>query len=64
MREYVNVQEAVRASVTALGKEFRNRNVILSGQEPMRVVDLLRMLAEILGRPDAVDFVEATHAGH
>lgn len=64
MREYVHVQDAARASVTALGEEFRNRHVILTGQEPMRVVDLLHMLAEILGRPDAVDFVEATHAGH
>lgn len=64
MREYVHVQDAARASVTALGEEFRNRHVILTGQEPMRVVDLLHMLAEILGRPDAVDFVETTHAGH
>lgn len=64
MREYVHVQDAARASVTALGDDFRNRHVILTGQEPMRVVDLLHMLSEILGKPDAVDFVESTHAGH
>lgn len=64
MREYVHVQDAARASVTALGDDFRNRHVILTGQEPMRVVDLLHMLGEILGKPDAVDFVESTHAGH
>lgn len=64
MREYIHVHDAARASVTALGEEFRNRHVILTGSEPMRVVDLLHMLAEILGRPDAVDFVEATHTGH
>jgi len=64
MREYIHVDDAARASVMALGEEFCNRHVILTGQEPMRVVDLLHMLAEILGRPDAVDFVEATHAGH
>lgn len=64
MREYIHVHDAARASVTALGEEFRNRHVILTGQEPMRVVDLLHMLAEILGRPDAVHFVKATHAGH
>ncbi len=64
MREYIHVHDAARASVTALGEEFRNRHVILTGQEPMRVVDLLHMLAEILGRPDAVNFVPATHTGH
>ncbi len=64
MREYVHVQDAARASVNALGDDFLNRHVILTGQEPMRVVDLLHMLSEILGKPDAVDFVESTHAGH
>ena len=30
----------------------------------MRVSDLLKMLAEILGLPDAVEFVEAGYEGH
>jgi UDP-glucose 4-epimerase len=64
LREYIHVEDAARASVTALGEDFRNRHVVLTGQEPMRVVDLLKMLAEILGRPDAVEFVEAAHDGH
>lgn len=64
MREYIHVEDAARASVAALGEEFRNQHVVLTGQEPMRVVDLLKMLAEILGMPQAVEFVEAEHAGH
>lgn len=64
MREYIHVQDAARASVEALGEEFRNSHVVLTGQEAMRVIDLLKMLAEILRRPGAVEFVESVHDGH
>ena len=64
MREYIHVEDAAQASVAALGTEFRNESVILTGQEPMRVSDLLKMLAEILGKGASVEFVEAEQAGH
>lgn len=64
MREYIHVEDAARASVAALGGEFRNQHVVLTGQEPMRVMDLLKMLAEILGIPQAVEFEETDYAGH
>ncbi len=64
MREYIHVEDAARASVAALDEEFRNQHVVLTGQEPMRVMDLLKMLAEILGMPQAVEFVETDQAGH
>lgn len=64
MREYIHVEDAARASVIALGEEFRNQHVVLTGQEPMRVMDLLKMLAEILDIPQAVEFIETDYAGH
>jgi UDP-glucose 4-epimerase len=64
MREYIHVEDAARASVAALDEEFRNQHVVLTGQEPMRVMDLLKMLAEILGIPQAVEFEETDYAGH
>jgi UDP-glucose 4-epimerase len=64
MREYIHVEDAARASVTALGDEFRNQHVVLTGQEPMHVMDLLKMLAEILGIPQSVEFIEADYSGH
>jgi UDP-glucose 4-epimerase len=64
MREYIHVEDAARASVAALGDEFCNQHVVLTGQEPMRVMDLLKMLAEILGMPQAVEFEETDYAGH
>ena len=65
MREYIHVEDAARASITALGDEFLNQHVVLTGQEPMRVLDLLKMLAEILCLPqDAIQFTESEHIGH
>ena len=64
MREYIHVEDAARASIVALGDDFRNQSVVLTGQDPMRVLDLLKMLAEILGVPDAVEFVEDKQPGH
>jgi UDP-glucose 4-epimerase len=64
MREYIHVEDAARASVSALGEDFRNESVVLTGQEAMRVVDLLEMLAEILGLDRAVEFVEQNQPGH
>jgi UDP-glucose 4-epimerase len=64
MREYIHVEDAARASVAALGEDFRNESVVLTGQEPMRVLDLLHMLAEILGMKDAVQFVKGDQPGH
>lgn len=64
LREYIHVEDAARASVAALGDEFRNESIVLTGQEPMRVMDLLEMLAEILSLEKPVEFVEKNQSGH
>ena len=64
MREYIHVVDAARASVAILDNDFKNEHIVLTGQEPMRVSDLLKMLAEILGISQTVEFVESGHAGH
>lgn len=64
LREYIHVEDAAKASAVAMGDEFRNQSVVLTGQEPMKVIELLKMLAEILGRPDSVEFLEGDQVGH
>jgi len=65
MREYIHVEDAAKASVVALGEGFENESVVLTGQEPMRVMDLLKMLAEILGlSEEGVEFSDGEPAGH
>jgi UDP-glucose 4-epimerase len=64
IREYIHVEDAARASVAALAEEFRNESVVLTGHQPVRVVDLLKMLAEILALPDTVTCRGEAYAGH
>jgi len=65
MREYIHVDDAARASVVALGDEFKNESVVLTGQEPMRVFDMLKMLAEIMGiSEESVEFSDDSYVGH
>jgi UDP-glucose 4-epimerase len=64
MREYIHVVDAALASVVALNSEFCNQHVVLTGQEPMRVIDFLKMIAEILELNQNVKFIESEHSGH
>ena len=65
MREYIHVEDAARASVSILDSSFINESIILTGQEPMHVADLLKMLAEILNfTNDSVEFIEGNYEGH
>jgi len=64
LREYIHVEDAAKASVIAMGKDFKNQSVVLTGQESMRVIDLLKMLAEILGFPGSVEFIDENYPGH
>ena len=65
MREYIHVEDAARASVDAIKDDFINESVVLTGQEPMRVIEMLKMLAEMLGlSPQSVKFIENNYPGH
>ena len=64
VREYIHVEDAARASVIALGDEFRNEHVVLTGHEPLKVIDMLKMLAEIMGIDKEVQFENLPYPGH
>lgn len=64
VREYIHVEDAAKASVLALTDDFKNQHVVLTGQEPMRVLDMLKMLAEILGIKNEIQFENLPYAGH
>lgn len=64
IREYIHVEDAARASVAILQDSFRNDSVTVSGHQPMRVLDVLKMLAEILGLSSDIDFRDESYPGH
>lgn len=65
MREYIHVEDAAKASVQVLGDDFKNESIVLTGQEPMRVLDMLKMLQEILGMSsNSLKFTDGEYVGH
>ena len=56
IREYIHVKDAARLSVDALDNKFRNKHLIITGQQQIRVKDLLLMIKEIFGGDIEVKF--------
>ena len=63
-REYIHVKDAASASVKILENQFKNQNVILSGQESFRVYDVMKMISEILGKKHKLKFSDKKKGGH
>lgn len=65
MREYIHVDDAAKASIDVLSDEFVNESIVLTGQEPMLVLDMLKMLTEILGMSESsIEFTDTDYTGH
>lgn len=64
VREYIHVEDAARASVFILSEEFKNEHIVLTGHEPLKVIDMLKMLSEIMGIEKEVKFEDFKYPGH
>ena len=64
MREYIHVEDAARMSVEVLAPEFANRHLILTGQERMRIRDVMTMISEIMPWDVKLHFEEANAISH
>lgn len=56
LREYIHVEDAARMSVQVLAPEFANRHLILTGQEKLRIRDVMTMISEMLPWDVALNF--------
>ena len=64
MREFIHVSDAARSSVDALDEKFKNESVVLTGDRLLKVIDVLEMLAEIMGLKMSVEFIPGTQEEH
>lgn len=64
LREYVHVDDASTATLAILAPEFKNQNIIISGNQPMRVGDLFRMIGEMLGKDLEIEYENDPDSGH
>jgi len=60
IREYINVRDAARYSVSILSQEYENQHVIISGHQPIRSRDLLTMIKEMMGGKIEVEYRSPT----
>lgn len=58
-RSYIHVMDAAALSVDALGEEFANQHLVLTGPDAMKMKDVFRMMGEILGKPVQVHYTSA-----
>ncbi|MCH9639381.1 MAG: NAD(P)-dependent oxidoreductase [Betaproteobacteria bacterium] len=64
MREYIHVEDAARMSVQVLAPDYANRHLILTGQERLRIKDVMTMISEIMPWPVQLNYDDANIVHH
>lgn len=57
LREYIHIYDAARSSVEILSGEFVNQYVIITGNQQMKVKDLLTMIKEMLDNKIEINYI-------
>jgi len=64
VREFIHVKDAAQSSLKILDPEFENQNIILTGNQTMKYIELLEMISEILGNRVKIDIVPGQRKAH
>lgn len=64
IRSYIHVKDAARCSVDILSEEFKNQYVILTGNQSIKIKDLLNMIREIFNGEILIEYASESEPGH
>ena len=64
IREYIHVKDAARLSLDAIDDKFRNKHLIITGHQQIKVKDLLIMIKEIFGGEIEIEFGQEEELHH
>ena len=64
MREFIHVRDAARMAVQILQPEYANRHLVLTGQEKLRIQELLLMIREMMNDRVEVSWANGEPTGH
>lgn len=64
LREYIHVHDAAKLSVKMLEDEFKNQYVLLTGNQKIKIKDLLLMIKEMLGNKIELEFKDVRNEEH
>ena len=56
MREYINVKDAARLSVDILASEYKNRHIVITGQNPIKTREMLELIREMIDQNIVFEF--------
>lgn len=60
IREYINVVDAANLSVDVLKDSYKNRAVTITGQQSIKISDMLAMIFEIIGKKPNVKYLTSS----
>tara|TARA_Y100000816_G_scaffold292520_1_gene288286 strand:- start:579 stop:1463 length:885 start_codon:yes stop_codon:yes gene_type:complete len=64
-REYIHVTDAAESSVLILDKEYENQALTITGQQTIKVINLLKMIGEILDISEKkIKIIDKYQIGH
>ena len=63
-REYVHVKDAADICSELIDDSFINKNIIITGPQSMKVLDLFKMIEEIIGKNIKFNFDTGTDSAH
>jgi UDP-glucose 4-epimerase len=64
LREYIHVLDAAELSIQALGSEYRNQYLLITGMQPLKVKEVLGMIREIMGQQIDIEYIPALETSH
>jgi UDP-glucose 4-epimerase len=64
LREYIHVADAARITVDLIFRQLKSTHYIITGNQSIKVADLLKMINEILGNKIDITYLEGKMDGH
>lgn len=64
IRSYIHVKDAAKCSVDILSDEFKNQYVLLTGNQSIKINDLLNMIREMFHGEISVEYSGESEEGH
>jgi len=64
VRDYIHVRDAAELSARVISPEYENKNVMLSGNNPMRYREILEMINEILNNKIEIIYTKKSSDTH
>lgn len=64
IREYIHIHDAAQFSVDILSPEFENQHVIITGNQQMKMKDLLLMIRELLDNKIEIRYLAPKNSSH